>query len=97
MRLVTALNTDRLGGVFPRDVVVKVWVVRAAADLEFLADDSHILIRFQEDIWRVAELCNKVIEFKILEMSVTCCYARHSQVNCKQFRAQWDKKWIKKN
>lgn len=65
----------------------------AAADLEFLADDSHILIRFQEDVWRVTELCNKGIgEFKILDRSVTCCHARHTQADWKQFWVQWDKK-----
>lgn len=69
----------------------------AAADLEFLADDSHILIRFQEDVWGVTELCNKGIgEFKILERSVTCCHARHTQADWKQFWVQWDKNWIKK-
>lgn len=51
----------------------------AAADLEFLADDPHVLVRFQEDVWRVTELCNKAIgESEILEMPATCCHARHT-------------------
>lgn len=49
-------HTDRFGGVLPGDVVVKVGVVRAAANLEFLPNNPHIFISFQEDVWRKTEL-----------------------------------------
>lgn len=52
-------NTDRLGGVFPRDVVVEVRVVCCAANLEFLPNNAHIFIRLQDNIWRVTKLWSK--------------------------------------
>lgn len=60
------LHTDRLGGVVPGDVVVKVGVVRHAPDLEFLPNNTHIFIHLQEDVWREAELWNEmnIDEFK---------------------------------
>lgn len=51
--------TDRLGGIFPGDVVVKVWVVCGAADLEFLPNNAHILVRLQEDVRRETKLWSK--------------------------------------
>lgn len=50
------LHTDRLGGVFPGDIVVEVGVVCNAANLEFLPNNTHIFICLQEDIWRETEL-----------------------------------------
>lgn len=49
-------HTDRLGGVVPGDVVVKVGVVRHAPDLEFLPNNTYVFIHLQEDIWRETEL-----------------------------------------
>lgn len=51
--------TNRLGGVVPGDVVVKVRVVRHALDFEFLPNNTHIFIHLQEDIWRETELWNE--------------------------------------
>lgn len=53
-------HTDRLGGVVPGDVVVKVGVVRHAVDLEFLPNNTHIFIHLQEDIWREPEFWNEM-------------------------------------
>lgn len=50
------LRTDRFGVVFPGDVVVEVGVVSGAADLQFLSDDTHILVCLQEDVRRETEL-----------------------------------------
>ena len=49
-------RTDRLGGVFPGDVVVEVGVVRGAENLELLSNNAHIFICLQEDVWREAKL-----------------------------------------
>lgn len=52
-------DTDRLGGVFPGDIVIEVGVVRGAANLEFLPNNAHIFICLQEDIWRETKLWSK--------------------------------------
>lgn len=50
------LDTDRLGGVFPGDIVVEVGVVCNAANFELLPNNSHIFISLQENIWRETKL-----------------------------------------
>lgn len=62
----TLSPTDRLGGVVPGDVVVKVGVVRHAPDLEFLPNNTYVFIHLQEDIWRETELWKEmnIDEFK---------------------------------
>lgn len=45
-------HTDRLGGIFPGDIIVEVRVVGYAANIEFLPNNTHIFICVQEDIWR---------------------------------------------
>lgn len=52
-------HTDRLGGVFPGDVVVEVGIVRGAANLELLPNNAHIFICLQEDVRRETELWNE--------------------------------------
>lgn len=49
-------HTDRLGGVFPGDIVVEVGVMCGAANLKFLSNYAHIFICLQEDVWRETKL-----------------------------------------